>query len=152
MALNVRNRRTREFRRVPEGVHQAICNMVVDCGVQPGGKCAPRRQVYIRWEIPAERVEWMDAAGAKHEEPMNIGRFYTASLSEKATLRRDLESWRGRPFSEEELQGFDLFKVLGTPCQLVVAHSEIRDTASFPPATIRRVPRCERPVEMRQCP
>jgi len=43
---------------------------------------------------------------------------YTASLNEKANLRRDLESWRGRPFTAEELQGFDLEKVVGKPCML----------------------------------
>jgi hypothetical protein len=123
MPLNVRNRRTKEFRRVPEGVHPAICNMVVDCGVQPGGKYAPRRQVYVRWEIPSQRVEWTDSEGNTREGPMNIGKFYTASLSEKATLRRDLENWRGRPFTEEELAGFDLFRILGTACQLMVVHT-----------------------------
>lgn len=54
---------------------------------------------------------------------MNIGRFYTASLAEKAVLRRDLENWRGRPFSREELAGFDLFRILGTACQLIVTHT-----------------------------
>ncbi|GEM_PF-4521665 len=38
-------------------------------------------------------------------------------------LRRDLENWRGRPFTREELRGFDLFKVLGTACQLMVTHT-----------------------------
>lgn len=125
MPLKVMNNaRAKEFRRVPEGVHTAVCNMVVDCGIQPGGKYQPRHQVYIRWEIPSERVEWTDRDGGAHEGPMNIGRFYTASLSEKATLRRDLENWRGRPFTREELAGFDLFKILGTACQLMVSHSQ----------------------------
>jgi len=125
MPLKVMNNaRTKEFLRVPEGTHTAVCNMVVDCGIQPGGKFQPRHQVYIRWEIPAERVEWTDREGQTHEGPMNIGRFYTASLAEKATLRRDLENWRGRPFTREELAGFDLFRILGTACQVIVAHSQ----------------------------
>lgn len=123
MPLNVKGPRSREFRRVPEGVHQAVCNLVADCGIQPGGQYGPRQQVYIRWEIPAERLEWTDSDGNVRRGPMNIGRFYTASLSEKATLRRDLENWRGRPFSPEELAGFDLFRILGTACQLMVAHT-----------------------------
>jgi hypothetical protein len=123
MPLNVRNDAARDFRRVPEGIHTAVCDMVVDCGIQPAGKFRPRHQVYVRWEIPAERVAWTDSRGGTREGPMSIGKFYTASLSEKATLRRDLENWRGRPFTRGELQGFDLFEVLGTACRLVVTHA-----------------------------
>lgn len=123
MALNVKNPGAKDFKRVPQGIHAAVCNMVVDCGIQPGGKFKPRHQVYIRWEIPAERVEWTDRLGEVHEGPMNIGKFYTASLAEKAALRRDLENWRGRAFTREELAGFDLFKILGTACRLMVTHS-----------------------------
>ncbi|HKZ74731.1 MAG TPA: hypothetical protein VJ011_11745, partial [Steroidobacteraceae bacterium] len=106
------------------GVHTAVCNMVVDCGVQPGGRFHPRHQVYIRWEVPGERIEWTDRDGRGHEGPMNIGKFYTASLSERAALRRDLESWRGKPFTRDELSGFNLFRILGTACQVTVAHNE----------------------------
>jgi hypothetical protein len=123
MPLNIRNTGAKDFKKVPAGIHAAVCNMVVDCGIQPGGRFKPRHQVYIRWEIPSERVEWTDRHGTSHEGPMNIGKFYTASLAEKAALRRDLENWRGRPFTREELAGFDLFKILGTACQLMVAHS-----------------------------
>ena len=123
MPLNVKNTGAKDFKRVPQGIHAAVCNMVVDCGIQPGGKFKPRHQVYIRWEIPAERVEWTDRLGDKHEGPMSIGKFYTASLAEKAALRRDLENWRGRAFTREELAGFDLFKILGTACQIMVTHS-----------------------------
>jgi hypothetical protein len=121
MPLNVKESGgNREFKRAPAGVHPAVCNLVVDCGVQPGGKFKPRHQVYIRWEIPTQRVEWTDKNGDKHEGPLTIGRFYTASLADKATLRRDLENWRGRAFTRQELAGFNLFNILGAPCQLMV--------------------------------
>lgn len=123
MPLNVRNTSVKEFKRVPQGMHTAVCNMVVDCGIQPGGRFKPRHQVYVRWEIPSERVTWSDRHGMAHEGPMSIGKFYTASLADKAALRRDLESWRGRAFSRAELAGFDLFKILGAACQLLVAHT-----------------------------
>ena len=47
---------------------------------------------------------------------------YTLSLSEKANLRRDLENWRGKAFTPEELKGFDISKLLGKPCQIGVTH------------------------------
>lgn len=103
-----------DFVLVPQGTHLAICNMVVDVGIQQTG-FGEKHKVYIRWELPNERTE--------DDKPMVIGQFYTMSLSEKANLRRDLESWRGKQFTKEELAGFDLRKVLGAPCQVTVLHN-----------------------------
>ncbi|WP_210238383.1 hypothetical protein, partial [Mesorhizobium sp. M1C.F.Ca.ET.188.01.1.1] len=32
-----------------------------------------------------------------------------------------LEGWRGRPFTEDELKGFDIVNLLGKPCLLDIA-------------------------------
>ena len=90
----------KEFKKLPPGAHFAICNMMVDCGMQPGFQGKPQRKVYIRWEVPDERVTY-EKDGVQHEGPCSIGKFYTLSLSEKATLRKDLENWRGRTFIED---------------------------------------------------
>lgn len=57
-------------------------------------------------------------------QPYVVSGFYTNSLNEKSRLRPMLESWRGRPFTEEELDGFDLQNVLGKPCLLSVIHKD----------------------------
>jgi hypothetical protein len=54
--------------------------------------------------------------------PFIVQKRYTASLNEKATLRKELESWRGRPFTQEELDAFDLDKLIGANCQLNIQH------------------------------
>jgi hypothetical protein len=46
-------------------------------------------------------------------EPMSISKNFTLSLAEKATLRKDLQTWRGREFTADELRGFELKNVLG---------------------------------------
>lgn len=112
-----------DFKKIPPGAHFAICNMVVDCGMQPGFNGKPQHKVYLRWEVPDERVEYTKD-GVEHEGPCTIGRFYTVSLSQKATLRRDLENWRGRVFTDEELKGFDILNILGKCCQLMVTHAQ----------------------------
>jgi len=53
-----------------------------------------------------------------------IGIFLTASLSSKATMRKLLESWRGKKFTQEELEGFSLGNLLNAECQLQVLHSD----------------------------
>jgi hypothetical protein len=68
------------------------------------------------WELPEELMD--------DGKPFVISKFYTNSLNEKATLRADLMSWRGRDFTSEELRGFDLQSILGAPCLINVVHDE----------------------------
>jgi hypothetical protein len=113
-----------DFKKLPPGAHFAICNMIVDCGLQPGYQGKAQHKIYVRWEVPDERVEWTTKTGEKREGAMTIGCFYTLSLSDRALLRRDLENWRGRAFTDDELQGFDVTSIAGKACQLQVTHAE----------------------------
>jgi hypothetical protein len=54
---------------------------------------------------------------------MTIGAKYTLSLHEKATLRKLLQSWRGKAFTPDELKKFDVTTVVGKPCLLSVSHA-----------------------------
>lgn len=108
---------SREFTPAPAGLHQAVCVDVVDMGmleVTYAGKTKQQHKIRLAWQI---------------DEPMEDGkRFivqkrYTLSLSEKATLRKDLESWRGKPFTRDEEMGFDLERLIGVNCFLNVVHA-----------------------------
>lgn len=121
MAIMAKDSGGRDFKPIPQGAHLAICTMVADVGMQEGFNGKPQRKVYLRFEVPDERVEF-ERDGQHVEGPAIIGKMYTLSLSEKANLRRDLENWRGRPFTADELKGFDLVNVLGKPCQIAVTH------------------------------
>lgn len=103
-----------KFTPAPEGLHQAVCVDVHDMGLQktPWGE---KHKVLIVWQI--EQIN--DETGKRFD----VRNFYTLSLSEKANLRRDLECWRGRKFTEDELGGFDLDKLLGANCQLQIVHN-----------------------------
>ena len=50
-------------------------------------------------------------------------REYTMSLNENSALHKDLKSWRGKSFTEQELKAFDLTKILGVSCDLEVEHT-----------------------------
>lgn len=121
MAITAKENAGKDFKKVPPGAHFAICNMVVDCGLQEGFQKKPQHKVYLRWEVPDERVSY-EKDGETIEGPCSIGRFYTLSLSEKANLRKDLENWRGKTFTGEELKGFDIENLLGKCCQIMVTH------------------------------
>lgn len=109
---------TATFTPAPVGTHVARCFRIVDLGTQHGeyaGKPTRRNQVLVSWELPEETVE-IDG----EERPIIASRFYTNSLSEKANLRQDLEAWRGRTFTEAELDRFDLESIIGKPCLLTI--------------------------------
>jgi hypothetical protein len=104
------------FTPCPQGVHQAVCVDVVDMGlleVTWNGQVKKQHKVRIVWQVE----ELMDDG-----KPFIVQKRYTASLHEKSKLRPELESWRGRAFTEDELREFDLEKLIGANCLLNVAH------------------------------
>ena len=113
-----------QFPPTPEGIHLAVCYMVADLGTHLDELYSKdRRQVVIGWELPQERIE-VERDGEKVDLPRAISKRYTLSLSDRATLRHDLEAWRGRAFTAKELDGFDLEKVIGSGCQMQVIHAQ----------------------------
>lgn len=112
------------FKQVSPGTYGARCIKVVDLGTQivkefESENTKEKHQVMITWELPNEIIEDGELAG----KPYGVSRFYSAILSEKSNLRKDLEAWRGRNFTKEELAGFNLKAILGKPCMVSVVHS-----------------------------
>ena len=107
------------FEPIAEGVHTAICYSIVDLGDQYSEKFNnTSHKVLITWELPDETIEIEGEI-----KPRAISKEYTLSLNDKANLKKDLEAWRGKKFTDEELKGFDLAQVLGKGCQLQVIHT-----------------------------
>jgi len=106
---------------MPDGNYLSRCRAIVDLGTTLqtyGNETKSRHQVWIQWEHPTERMEVEDKEGVKKDVPRASSAFYTLSLYEKANLRKVLDSWRGRAFTEQELGGFELKTVLGAPCMV----------------------------------
>ena len=108
------------FELPPAGTYPARCYRIIDMGSQEtdfNGEHKLQKKMLLQWELLGdERM----ADG----RPYTVSKRYTASLHEKAQLRRDLESWRGRPFTAEELRSFELPKILGAHCLLSLIHIE----------------------------
>jgi hypothetical protein len=117
MPINVSNKTKSD--PVPAGTHHAVCYGIIAVGTQPSEKFTPRQKIVVCFEIPAERITIKD-----QDLPRGISKRYTLSLNEKSSLRKDLQSWRGKPFTQEELNGFDVSKVIGSNCLISVLHSD----------------------------
>lgn len=112
---------SKEFDLVPAGLYVARCYRLIDGGTQDvewAGIAKKQRKIRITWEILDDEVRMNDG------RPFSLSKIYTNTLSEKGNLRKDLEAWRGRPFTNEELKGFDLTDIVGKYCQLQVIHEE----------------------------
>jgi hypothetical protein len=112
---------------IPPGTYQAICYGVVDIGTQHSEMYdTDQRKIVILWELPDLRVEF-EKDSKKYDLPRAVSKQYTLSLGEKANLYKDLLSWRGVPFTPEELDKFDVFNVLGVNCQLTIVNEPSKD-------------------------
>ena len=111
---------TRTRNPIPAGQYAAVCARIIDLGDQYSemyGKT--NRKVMICWEVPEDTIE-IDGKPM----PKMISKEYTLALGQKSALRPCLESWRGRPFTKEELVAFDLGNVLGAPCLMQIIHND----------------------------
>jgi len=110
------------FEKTPTGTIQAVCVFIHDIGLQPGeyqGRPNVAHKIIISWEL-SENMTLGENVG----KPFMVNKYYTLSLSEKANLRKDLENWRGKTFSEAELNGFDVENIRGANCLLTITETE----------------------------
>lgn len=110
---------SKTFTPIPAGSHIARAIHCISLGTQTSPNFPSSFKVLLAWEVPDEVLV---NTQTKEERPMVISKEYTLSLGKKANLRRDLEGWRGREFTAEELKGFDVVNVLDKPCMLNVIH------------------------------
>jgi hypothetical protein len=128
----------REFKIPPVGYFLARCYQIIDLGTQTGdymGKVTMQRKIKVYWELHGDDLKTDDG------KPLIQTRNYTLSLGEKASLRKDLESWRGKPFTDGELRTFDTDSMLDKWCMITIQHRTGKDGNTYAdPAAITPVP------------
>lgn len=115
-----------EFTKFPlpdTGTVQAVCCGVWDLGMQKSsfnGEDKILHKIVVAWEIN----QMIDSPESEfHGKPYMLSNKYTLSLGDKANLRRDLESWRGKPFTAEEItSGFNVEQLYGINCLIGINH------------------------------
>lgn len=123
------------FTPCPAGSHVATCCDVVDLGIvktKYKDKEKSQHKVQLVWQIAELRDDG---------KPHLVRKRYTLSLHEKAALRKDLESWRGRAFTDSELEGFDLENLLSAPAMISVVHAAVNGSVYANVAAIMKLPK-----------
>lgn len=129
MSLTASASSSSNFVQVPPGMHLARCYRIVDLGTQKSeykGDIKLLPKVMFQFEVHGEN-EAGEPLVTEKGEPLSVSKNFTLSLGEKATLRKDLQTWRGKEFTPEELKGFELENVLGAWCMLSITHREYND-------------------------
>jgi len=88
-------------------------------------------KVTFLWELPTVLISY-EKDGETVTAPKGISKSFTLSMNERATLRKNLESWIDRPFTEDELTaGIDISKFCGTPCRLSIGQGQKQDGSKY---------------------
>lgn len=120
MSMIAKSEGNSNIKRLEDGVYTAVSSMLIDMGIQKSEKYGKSsRKFIIVWNIENEFVE---VNGEKL--PRVMSKEYTMSLGEKSNLRKDLQAWRGKQFTPEELEGFNLYNILNKGCQLQILNAE----------------------------
>ena len=117
MSLIAKDTGQGDYQRLEAGLYQAVCSHVINLGLQatPFGE---KYQCCLCFELKEKMSDgrpWMQS------------QIYTLSLNEKAKLRQHLEQWRGKQFTMQELQGFDLEILKGVNCMLSLVEKQVGD-------------------------
>lgn len=124
---------------IPEGQYPATCISLIDLGMQYNEAYdKTQRKIMIMWELHDPNLE-IEIDGEK--KPRYISQEYTLSLNEKSRLFKDLNAWRGRNFTEDELKAFDVKTILGAPCLMQIIHTKKGDKTYANISSLMRLPK-----------
>lgn len=123
----------------PDGIQAAICSDIVDLGyVETTYEGVTKSKPMIRvvflldekipsqWEHPHANTT-VNVGALKPDlvgRPFGVSRRFHATLHENGSLRQFLKVWRGKDFTPEELDGFDVENLIGAPAALTIVHNQ----------------------------
>lgn len=116
----------------PEGQFAAKCVDFID-----HGECVisfPGSDSYV-----GEKIRYVWNTGEVNpdtQKPFEPNVEYTVSMGDRANLRKALESWRGKPYTPEQIEaGIEFHKVVGQWCMLTIAHVPTKQGRMFAKVT-----------------
>lgn len=110
------------YEPIEAGTYAARCYSMVYMGTLEEnfqGQQKLQKKVRLTFELPTELKVFKEENG---EQPCALSKEFTLSMHEKSGLRKFLQNWRGKAFTEDEAKKFDITVLLGKPCMLSVIH------------------------------
>lgn len=121
--MKIKDRAKPKAPPVEPGVYMAVCIGFIDCGEQYSEKFKSysSKGMYV-WELIGETIE-VDG----EQKPRQLSKEFTISGSSKSNLRKFIESWNSKTYSDDDFMEFDLFDQIGKPCQINVVLNETKE-------------------------
>jgi hypothetical protein len=129
--IKATNKGGSNYEPIAAGTYAARCYQMIHIGTAEEnilGQVKKLNKVRITWELPTETKVFKEENG---EQPHVISKEFTLSMNEKATLRKFLEGWRGKAFTEKEAESFDITVLLGKPCMLSIIHKQAKNGNTY---------------------
>jgi hypothetical protein len=129
--IKATNKGGSNYEPIAAGTYAARCYQMIHIGTTEEnilGQMKKLNKVRITWELPTELKVFKEENG---EQPHVISKEFTLSMNEKATLRKFLEGWRGKAFTEKEAESFDITVLLGKPCMLSIIHKQAKNGNTY---------------------
>lgn len=121
--MKIKDRAKPKVPPIEPGVYMAVCIGFIDLGEQYSEKFKSytNKGMYV-WELPGETIE-IDG----EQKPRQLSKEFTISASSKSNLRKFIETWNSKSYSDEDFMEFDVFEQVGKPCQLNVVLNETKE-------------------------
>lgn len=110
--------------QIPSGSYIARCYSMLHLGTtyyEYKGEEKVSNKIRITFELPLKTKVFKEGEEAK---PMVISIEYGMSLHKKSHLLPALVGWRGRAFTDEEIDNFEVSKLVGVPAFINIIHNE----------------------------
>lgn len=136
--MKVKDRAKPKLPPVEPGVYIAVCVHSIDLGEQlceyKDKSSSYNNQVQLVFELIGETIE-IDGK----QEPRTLSRTLNFTQSKNGGLRKFVQSWLGKTFSDESFAEFDTNDLVGLPAQLSVILNETGEYANID--TIMQLPK-----------
>lgn len=124
------------YERAEAGAYPARCIHVIELGCRDNeyqGEVKKRKELMITWELS----ELMQDG-----RPFVVSWRGTNTLNEKGKLFQILTSWRGKPFTTDELKRFELSNILDACCMINISKETSKAGKDFNKViSVMRIPK-----------
>lgn len=126
MSLTIKSSGEGNFIQVPTGMHLARCYRIIDLGTQKTeymGQVRYLPKVMLQFEIHSENDKG-EPLVTTEGKPLILSKTYTASNNERSSLIKDLQTWRGKEFTDTERRNASIISVIGQWGMINVVETE----------------------------
>ncbi len=119
--MKIKHTEGKEFSRPSDGTHQAVCYAIWDIGMQEitwNNEKKVQPKLIISWELDQTIEDEGEYKGKRYV----VSKRYTNSDHQKSNLVAAVKAWGGGDMTKDQLNGFDLDKLIGENCLLGIVN------------------------------